>query len=116
MSAWRLLILFVAVGCATTDTRSLTSGSAPSAQVFPRKHWASIALPEVEGYSTPKLEMVRAFLEDLDTSAAIVILRGRVLFQYGNVERVSYVASVRKSVLAMLFGDSGGDSRDRDAL
>jgi CubicO group peptidase (beta-lactamase class C family) len=66
---------------------------------------ASIALPEAEGYSTPKLEMVRAFLEDLDTSAAIVILRGRVLFQYGNVERVSYVASVRKSVLAMLFGE-----------
>jgi CubicO group peptidase (beta-lactamase class C family) len=34
----------------------------------------------------------------------MVIVGGRVLFEYGDVEEVSYLASVRKSILAMLYG------------
>jgi CubicO group peptidase (beta-lactamase class C family) len=72
--------------------------------VYPGQHWAQVASPEAEGYSSAKLDVVRVFLHDLDTTAAIVIVHGRVLFEYGDVTRVSYVASVRKSVLAILFG------------
>jgi CubicO group peptidase (beta-lactamase class C family) len=60
--------------------------------------------------------MVRAFLEDLDTTAALVILRGQVLLQYGDVERVSYVASIRKSVLGMLLGEHVVHGQLREAV
>ena len=39
-----------------------------------------------------------------DTSAMMVIVDGRVRFTYGDVAEVSYIASARKSVVAMLYG------------
>jgi len=39
-----------------------------------------------------------------NTTAMMVIVGGRVLFQYGDVKRVSVLASARKSVLGMLYG------------
>ena len=35
----------------------------------------------------------------------LVAVHGKVLFQYGDVTRVSEIASVRKSVLSMLYGN-----------
>jgi CubicO group peptidase (beta-lactamase class C family) len=35
----------------------------------------------------------------------MVVVGGRALFEHGNIEELSYIASVRKSVLAMLFGN-----------
>lgn len=34
----------------------------------------------------------------------MVVDRGRVVFTYGDIEELSYLASVRKSILAMLYG------------
>jgi CubicO group peptidase (beta-lactamase class C family) len=39
-----------------------------------------------------------------NSTGLIVVDRGRVVFQFGDVEDLSYVASVRKSILAMLYG------------
>ena len=38
------------------------------------------------------------------TTGAMAIVRGRVLWEYGDLQFVSYLASVRKSILAMQFG------------
>jgi CubicO group peptidase (beta-lactamase class C family) len=110
-------MLFLAAGCAARAPRTsddvIIGSSSPRTPdhaiesltpTFPTDHWERVSSPEAVGFSTPKLEMVRGLLEDLDTTAAMVILHGRVLFQYGDVERVSYVASIRKSILGMLFG------------
>jgi CubicO group peptidase (beta-lactamase class C family) len=35
----------------------------------------------------------------------MAVVGGRVLYEYGDVTTVTYLASVRKSVLAMLFGN-----------
>jgi CubicO group peptidase (beta-lactamase class C family) len=75
-----------------------------AAVVFPGDHWEPVSSPEAVGYSTPKLEMVRAFLQDIDTTAAMAIVHGRVLLLYGDAGRVSVVAGVRKSILGMLLG------------
>jgi CubicO group peptidase (beta-lactamase class C family) len=81
------------------------ASNAPTAPGFPGEHWEHVPSPEAVGFSAARLEMVRGLLEDLDTTAAIVIVHGRVLLEYGDVKRVSYVASVRKSILGMLFGE-----------
>ncbi len=104
VSRWRLLLVAAALGCTPrAPVHSNGIGRLPPTAVFPKEHWAEVASPEAEGYSPAKLNEVRALLHDLDT-AAIVLVHGQVLFQYGDLSRVSYVASVRKSVLAMLFG------------
>jgi CubicO group peptidase (beta-lactamase class C family) len=72
--------------------------------VFPGREWEKVA-PEAEGYSSEKLSALRAWLKTQQTTAVHVSVRGRVVFEYGDVGRVSKVASVRKSVLAMLYGN-----------
>jgi len=45
-----------------------------------------------------------AFLNTLETTGLMVVQGGKVVYEYGDVAEVSYVASVRKSILSMLFG------------
>ncbi len=76
-----------------------------AAQVFPGQDWERVSSPEAAGYSSPRLEVLRRYLSTLDTTAMMAVVGGRVLFEYGDITRLSYLASVRKSVLAMLYGN-----------
>jgi len=76
-----------------------------TAQVFPGPNWEHVSSPEAAGYSRARLDVLRDYLSTLDTTAMMAVVGGRVLFEYGDVTRLSYLASVRKSVLAMLYGN-----------
>jgi CubicO group peptidase (beta-lactamase class C family) len=57
------------------------------------------------GWSPDGLQATSAFIRDsANTTGLVVVDRGRVVFTYGDVEELSYLASVRKSILAMLYG------------
>ncbi|MGH7459734.1 MAG: serine hydrolase domain-containing protein, partial [Longimicrobiales bacterium] len=56
------------------------------------------------GWSSAGLDQVKQKLETMSTTAMMAVVGGRVLMQYGKVDTVSYLASVRKSVLSMLYG------------
>ncbi|MBL9172606.1 MAG: serine hydrolase [Verrucomicrobiales bacterium] len=71
---------------------------------FPGGNWETVT-PESRGFSSPKLEVLRRWLQTQQTTAIHVSVQGRVVFEYGDVKRVSKVASVRKSILAMLYGN-----------
>jgi CubicO group peptidase (beta-lactamase class C family) len=82
-------------------------GQAPPAgrsTVFPGAAWERIDRPESVGYSTARLKALEGWLASLDTTAMLVSVGGRSLFEYGELSRLSYLASVRKSVLAILYG------------
>lgn len=86
-----------------------TGGQAPTTQaslapVFPGQDWDRIARPEDAGYSTARLAALKGWLESIDTTAMVASVGGRILFEYGDLSHLSYLASVRKSVLAMLYG------------
>ncbi len=70
--------------------------------VLPGVEWQH-ASPESEGFSAARLEALRAFLKTHRTDAMMIVSRGRVVFEYGDMSLVSKVASVRKSVLDLLF-------------
>ncbi len=70
---------------------------------FPGAAWERIA-PESLGFSVPGLATVRARLAATASTGLIAIVGGRVVFEYGNIDTVSYVASVRKSIMSMLYG------------
>ena len=76
----------------------------PLSPVFPGQEWEKIARPEDAGYSTARLGALKSWLESIDTTAMVASVGGRVLFEYGDVKHLSYLASVRKSVLALLYG------------
>ena len=73
--------------------------------VYPAKEWQVAERPESAGFSSRRLASLTPFLESLDTSALMVVSGGKVVYQYGNAAEVSYLASCRKSVLAMLYGN-----------
>src|SRR5262245_31682129 len=73
-------------------------------EVFPGKEWERIEKPESVGYTSARLQALRGWLQSLDTTAMIVSVGGRSLLEYGDLTHQSYLASVRKSVLAILYG------------
>lgn len=88
----------------------LLAGCSVHAQpaVDPGKRWHFVdqakAL-EQDGWSAERLAAVRAWLRERSNATGIVVAhRGRVVFHYGDIETVSYVASVRKSILSILYG------------
>jgi CubicO group peptidase (beta-lactamase class C family) len=71
---------------------------------FPTADWQQIK-PETDGYSAARLEALRGWLATGPTAAMVVVVHGHMIFSYGDVGLVSKVASVRKSILSMLYGN-----------
>lgn len=98
-----LLLLFLAVAAVVPARAQSTAEMA-----FPGESWEVVRGDELDayGWSRAVLGRLDGFVEDsANTTGLLVVDRGRVVFDYGDVEELSYVASVRKSVLAMLYGD-----------
>jgi CubicO group peptidase (beta-lactamase class C family) len=97
----RLLIFAVAL-CLTPVA---AQNSAPS--IFPGKSWEYVPRAELAayGWSPEVLQKTTAVIrDDSNTTGLVVVDRGRVVYQYGDIQELSYVASVRKSILSMLYG------------
>jgi len=73
--------------------------------VFPAKDWQKADKAESAGFSTQRLQALTPFLKSLDTSAMMVVSHGHVVYEYGDLAKLSYLASCRKSILAMLYGN-----------
>ena len=74
---------------------------------FPGTTWESVRRSELAGYGWDAGVLARAtaFLRDSANSTGVVVAhKGRVVFAFGDTEELSYLASVRKSILAMLYG------------
>ncbi len=85
----------------------LVRGQISTDPVFPGKTWEYVARGDLQGYGwTPDvLRQTSTFIrDDSNTTGLVVVDRGRVVYQYGDVQELSYVASVRKSILSMLYG------------
>ena len=94
------LAFLVAAACA----RPQPAGPAPVQALYPGAEWERIADPATTGYSRAGLDSVSQRLRSMRTSALLVVVGGRALLEYGDLAETSYVASVRKSLLSMLFG------------
>jgi len=75
--------------------------------VFPGETWEHVGRSDMQayGWSAEVLRKTTGFIRDQsNTTGLVVVDRGRIVYQYGDIEELSYVASVRKSILAMLYG------------
>ena len=71
--------------------------------VVPGKEWQTERSESV-GYSTSRLEAVRGWVKTDDTTSMMVLVHGHLIFSYGDISHSTHVFSVRKSILAMLYG------------
>jgi hypothetical protein len=95
MRTRKLVLLLLGLAAARADERK---------PVFPGADWEHVASPEAAGFSSAKLDVLRAWMKTQSTTAMMVSVGGRVLFEYGAVKQVSTLASARKSVLGMRYG------------
>lgn len=99
------------MACAPRMSACLFLAAACGLAAVPGKDRGPLANSEAAGYSKARIEALRGWLKANRTTAMMVIHDGKVLLEYGDVKRVSKVASVRKSVLAMLYGKYWDEGR-----
>jgi CubicO group peptidase (beta-lactamase class C family) len=70
--------------------------------IFPDESWEK---DDNNGKSFIIFDRLLPFIVNkMNTTGLMVIRHGKLIFEYGDTEEISYIASCRKSVLAMLFG------------
>ncbi len=73
--------------------------------IYPGPDGWNEAEPEKYGFDSEKFEEARTvFIEESRVTGVVAICGGEMIFQYGDIEELSYLASCRKSVLSMLYG------------
>lgn len=98
--------LLVAAALALGALAPLRAQRAPDS-VFPGAAWEQLGSDQLSaaGWSKEGLQKARDYVRnESNTTGLVVVDRGRVVFTYGDIAELSYVASVRKSILAMLYG------------
>lgn len=70
---------------------------------YPGKTWKK-ASPEALGWSSEALGVADDFAKSIRTDAYLVIHKGQIVHEYGNISRATNLHSVRKSVLSVLTG------------
>lgn len=76
---------------------------APAAGATIGAHWQ--AMPGLSAACRTGLAHANAYLATLATTSMMAVRDGQVLTSYGQVDRPNQVYSIRKSVLAMLYGN-----------
>ena len=72
---------------------------------FPDSVWLAHDSVEETGYNSQKLSKISKYIIDsMNTTGLMVAVNGKTLFEYGDIEELSYIASCRKSLLSMMFG------------
>lgn len=75
--------------------------------VFPGATWEHVPPDRLAayGWSGDGLKKTADFIRDEShVTGFVVVDRGRVVMTYGDIQELSYLASARKSILAMLYG------------
>ena len=111
---WSLLLLgWVACSKSQPATVPEPAPAAPAAvptspwrtAVYPAATWEKLGSPELAGYRSSALDSLTGYLKSIPTTGMVVTVYGRQLYAYGDVLEQSYLASARKSVLSMLYGN-----------
>jgi dihydroorotase/N-acyl-D-amino-acid deacylase len=99
------LLAFVIAAFASRTAAPVDAAAAQTPRpVFPGDTWQRVADPTRIGWSKSGLDSVQSRISRLTSSAMVVVEHGRIVYSYGDLTAQSYLASVRKSLLSMLYG------------
>jgi len=74
------------------------------AQPVPDASWTRIETPSASGWSEEGLQEARAYSDSMGSAAVVVVHDGRIVDEWGEVERTFKCHSIRKSFLSALYG------------
>lgn len=60
--------------------------------------------PELKGYSSEKLEVLKNHLETSGSSSMLILIDGEVIFEWGETDKKHLIHSMRKALLNSLYG------------
>ena len=93
-------VLLLCAGSLACSSAQESDGLFPAAG----QDWAK-AKPEQCGFDPVRINSLTAYLIDSTAATGVaVIVGGKQIYRFGNLERLSYIASCRKSLLSMLYG------------
>lgn len=72
--------------------------------IYPSIGWSS-ADPTKYGYKEDTQEVLDAYIESNPVTGVMVIVGGESIYSYGETDELSYLASARKSILSMMYGN-----------
>jgi len=93
-------VLTLAPAAAISSRATPASASRPVPAPWPR-----YGTPEAGGFSSRALAAIEQRLYALPTTSLMIAHAGKIVYAYGDISEVSYLASARKSVLSMLYGN-----------
>jgi CubicO group peptidase (beta-lactamase class C family) len=89
-----IFILTLFVGC-----------SSEIEAVFPDKEWVYATDADAMGWQADNRDKLHRYLQNSTQITGLVLVhKGQIVFEYGNTQENSYIASCRKSILALLYG------------
>jgi CubicO group peptidase (beta-lactamase class C family) len=94
----------VACGIAPVTARPIEADP-----VYPGKVWQKIENPGALGWSRSGLDGFREQLKRTHVESVVAVYQGRVLLEYGDVAKPMFLASARKSLLSMMYGNYVAD-------
>jgi len=90
--------------CAALLLMAIASRAAAQATYYPGSTWERVASPEADGWSPEGLEAAQAFADSIGSAAVMIVHDGRIVDEWGAVERKFRCHSIRKSFLSALYG------------
>ncbi|HEY4050345.1 MAG TPA: hypothetical protein VGM27_26065, partial [Acidobacteriaceae bacterium] len=90
-----LVCVFVALGA----TRQSAAQS-----VYPEKFWETATGPERSKWDAEKLTQARKYSESIGSAAVMIVQGGKVIDEWGAVDKKLVCYSMRKSLLSALYG------------
>ncbi len=92
-------VLLLTACAATTYTQKTYAR-----EIYPGQTWLKYSQPEQAGFSSKKLAHAENFANQIGSAAVMVIYKGAVLADWGDIEKRYMCHSVRKSLLSALYG------------
>jgi CubicO group peptidase (beta-lactamase class C family) len=77
----------------------------------PGSEWSQLLHPEQAGWQAGKLATIKAYLEEIGSTSAMIVQHGVVVAAWGDVAHKSNLHSCRKSLLSSLIGIAVADGK-----
>ena len=94
-----LIILLLLSKNLNSQTQNVTD------YVYRDSSWKQIEKPDTLGWNIEKLiELEQYVINKTSITGLVIVNKGKMLFGFGDIKELSYIASCRKSVLSILYG------------
>lgn len=103
-SSRRNLLRAAALAMPALAGATLQGSGGAQAATLPSGDWQRHPSLQAAGLSEAKMKAMEASAYPYETSSMMVVRGGRIAYTYGDVTTSSYLASARKSILAMMYG------------